>query len=107
MSNLNKFTFFATGLTAGVFTDDQNKSVVYANLNVLEDKQNQSTEKDNISIGQEIGKMQILTDNDNKIARDLVESGLIPGNVVCTVKPVTKKGMMVLTIIGFDDKKSV
>jgi hypothetical protein len=106
MSNINKFTFFATGLTAGTFIDDQNKSIVYANLNVLEDKQNQSTEKDNISIGQEIGKMQVLTDNDNHIANQMVISKLIPGNITCTVKPVTKKGMMVLTIVGFDSPKA-
>jgi hypothetical protein len=105
--SINKASFFAIGLSAGVFENKEEKQTIeYSNLIVLADKENQTIEKDNISVGQEIAKMQLSTDNDNKIALDLANSGLLPGFINFHIKTSIKSGSMVVKIVGFDDKKA-
>ena len=106
MSSINKVSFFAIGLSAGVFEDKEDKKKIeYSNLLVLADKEKQVIESDNISVGQEIAKMQLSTEDNNRIALDLANSKLLPGFITFHTKTAIKSGAMVVKIVGFDTVK--
>jgi len=105
--NTSNATFFAAGLGAGTFKDNEkNESVDYANLIVLQDKENQIIESDNINVGQELAKVPLETSENNSLAKQLATSGLIPGTVTVQVKQLIKKGIMTIKIVGFTPKSS-
>lgn len=108
MSISSDAIFNVVGLGAGTFKDtEQNKSVDYANLIVLQDKENQINEHQNINIGQELAKVPLLTDNNNELAQKLASSGLVPGLITFQIKQLIKKGVMTLKVVGFTPKKAI
>lgn len=103
----NKQSFFVVGLGAGTFKDkEENKSIDYANMMILADKDTQIIEHQNINIGQELAKVQLSSDDNNALSLALANSGLIPGYIVFHTKSIIKKGISTIKIVGFDDKKA-
>lgn len=103
--NISRATFFAVGIGAGTFKDtEKNETISYSNLIVLADKDVQVIEHDNVNFGQELAKMPLAVDDNNKLAYELASSGLVPGFVTFHTKTLIKKNVMTMKIVGFDNK---
>lgn len=96
-----KFPMDILRLSAGRIEDG---GMLYANAIVLDETVADQITDDRIDVGQQHAKIKIDTSDNNKIARDLAVSGLIPGTVTFHVKNMVKKGEMSMIITGFDGK---
>lgn len=97
-----KTTMQILRLSAGRIEDN---GVLYANAITLDDSVSDLVTADRIDVGQQHAKVQMDTSDNNRLAHLLANSGLVPGDVEVTVKPMVKQGQTVLQIIGFSDKK--
>lgn len=94
--------FNVLSLSAGLFQDDNtSESRSYASATYVDNDIAQVIEKDRISIGQQHTKIKLDTANDNQLARDLSNSGLIPGNVTFKLKMTSIKNVPSLMVTGF------
>lgn len=102
-----KEKFKVLSLQAGSFKDDQTGEIrTFASLNYIDKSVSDIIEKDQIKIGQQHVKIKIDVDGDNKLARDLANSGLIPGDVVLDLELSVIKNTPTLRVIGFERSNS-
>lgn len=87
-----------TRISAGKLDDG---GMLYASALVLDENIANQIESDRIDCGQQVAKVQINTDNNNQLAREIASSGKVPGVVMCDVNTSVKKNVLTMTINGF------
>lgn len=94
-------------LSAGKFKDEQTGEFrTFASLNYLDKSVSDVIENDQIKVGQQHVKIKINTDLENKLAKDLANSGLIPGDIVLDLEMTVLKNTPSLTVVGFEKLSS-
>jgi hypothetical protein len=102
-----KESFNVLSLSAGKFIDEKSGEVrVFSSLTYVDKSVSDIIETDQIKVGQQHVKMKINFDNDNKIARDLALSGLIPGNITLDLEMSVIKNTPTLSVVGFENLPS-
>lgn len=93
-------------VSAGVMSDPKsNEKIVYASAIILDDDIANQIDNDRIDVGQQHAKVKISTEDNNKLARELASSGLVPGLIDVDVKTSVKSGSVTMEIIGFHNKR--
>jgi hypothetical protein len=90
-------------ISAGIIEDNKQ---VYGSVTILDEAISSQIDNDRIEVGQKHAKVQLNTDNNNQLARDLAASGLVPGVVTVEVQNAVKKGAITMAIVGFENKKT-
>lgn len=89
-------------LSAGKIDDG---GMLYANAIILDENIANQIEKDRIDVGQQHAKVKINTSDENKLAKQLAQSGLIPNVIMCDVSTIVKKAEITMQINGFEFPK--
>ena len=92
-------TLNVLSLSAGKIDDG---GLLYASFTVLDEAQANQVDQDRIDVGQKHAKIKIITDGENKLARSLAVSGLIPGEITVTLGQTVKKGEVALIVESFE-----
>jgi hypothetical protein len=87
-----------TRISAGRLEDN---GMLYASALVIDENQANTIETDRIDCGSQVAKVQIDTSDNNKLAREMALSGLVPGELMCDVSTSVKKNVLTMTINGF------
>lgn len=91
-------------LSAGVITDN---GMLYASASVVDDNIADLNTPERIDIGQQIAKYRMSTDDNNRLAKELASSGLVPGVIEVDLTTSVRQGDASLMIVGFTNKKIV
>lgn len=78
---------------------------LYANAIFVDEAVTDFISSDRIDVGQQHGKAKIVTDDNNRVATLLAQSGLVPGMVEVDVVIGVKGGESIVKITNFSDKK--
>lgn len=78
---------------------------LYANAIIIDENVSDTITADRIDVGQQHAKVKISTDNNNRLALMLAQSGLVPGRVEVEIKTAVKGGEATFQIINFSEKK--